>query len=496
MKYLLTLDVGTTAVKAALFSEALQPVAFAIREYTLLTPKASFIELDPESYWEKTRQAIEEVMAVSGLDNSAIGSITCATQGETLIPISENGDHLSNAIVWLDSRGQAEADLINEHFDKELIYSTTGLPQIDGYCPVAKVLWLKTHIPDLYKATYKILLLEDYIVFRLSGKLVTNPSVMSSTGYFDIHTDRLWREMLEFCGLSDRLFPEIIKSGRVVGGILPSVAEELHLSKNVQITTGAMDQVASAIGSGNIRAGVITETTGTAQVVAATCEKETTAEWSPVMVYRHAIEDKFLKIIINQTAGMAYKWFRNEFCMDLVKSGDGFDQMNALAAQEPPLSRGLTFFPHLTGMQFPQADESMRGVFFGIGLDSNRGCFIRAIQEGVGYMLRESIEEMGLRTDRIISLGGGAKSELWCQIKADICGAKIAVLENDESTSVGAAILGSVATGLLGNIEKATHFIAQKREYVPISANAQLYAKGYLEFKSMYNAFSPIFKKR
>ena len=497
MRFFLTLDVGTTAVKAGLFSEKLDSVAFTIKEYSLLTPKTDFVEMDPNIYWEEAIDAIREVLSKSHISASDIISITCTTQGETFIPIGKDGKHLSNAVVWLDSRAKSEAEFISSQFDKTIIYATTGLPEINGYCPIAKILWVKNNTPNLYDATNKFLLLEDYLIFKLSGKYATNPSLMCSTGYFNISTDKLWDEMLDYCGISAKKFPETFQSGSVVGKILPEIAKKINLSPNTMITTGAMDQVASAIGSGNITVGSVTETTGTAQVVAATSEKLPPGKWSPVTVYRHAVEDKFLKIVINQTAGIAYKWFRNEFCIDLMNSGGNtFNLMGEIAAKEPPLSRGLTFFPHLTGMQFPQSDESLRGVFFGVGLDTNRSCFIRAIMEGVGYMLRESIEEMKLNPDCITSLGGGAKSQLWCQIKADICGTTIAVLDNDESTSLGAAVIGCVAMGFFSDFDAARHHISRRRSFVPVIDNHVIYRKGYSEYREMYKTFSPIFHKR
>ena len=497
MRYLLTLDVGTTAVKAGLFTEQFESMAFAIEEYTLLSPQADFVEMKPDSYWEKMKIAIEKVISKTKIDKTDVIAITCTTQGETLIPVGKDGQPLSNAIVWLDARAKEEAEFISNHFDKMAVYAITGLPEINGYCPVAKILWMKNNLPDLYQATDKFLLLEDYLIYRLSGRYLTNPSLICSTGYFNINTDALWDEMLAYCDIPTSKFPEILPSGKIVGSILPEAARELSLSPDTVVTTGAMDQVASAIGSGNITVGTITETTGTAQVVAATCEKIVLKEFSQVTIYRHAVEDKFLKIVINQTAGIAYKWFRDEFCLDLVSAeGNAFDLMGDLAAEEPALSRGLTFFPHLTGMQFPQSDESLRGVFFGVGLDTNRGCFIRSIMEGVGYMLRESIEAMELYPDAIISLGGGAKSQLWTQIKADICNIKIAMLENDESTSLGAAVIGGVAVGVFKDYEEARNQIERKREFVPNIENNQIYEKGYAEYKEMYPAFSQIFQKR
>lgn len=497
MRYLLTLDVGTTAVKAGVFTEHLKSISLATKEYSLMTPRADYVEMDPEEYWDKTKSALRDAIAAADITSSDIISITCTTQGETLIPIGEDKKHLYNAIVWLDSRAKKEAEYINGRFEKFDIYKITGLPEINGYCPVAKILWLKNHLPEIYSSTEKILLLEDFLIFKLCGIFATNPSLMCSTGYFDIHTDMLWDEMLAYCDISPEKFPGIIPSGKSVGKINQNVAAELDLSPEVMITTGAMDQVASAVGSGNTEIGVVAETTGTAQVVGATCKKEIPQEWSPVTIYRHAVRDKFLKIVINQTAGIAYKWFRDEFCVDLKETHkDAFEAMGTLAEKEPLNSRGLIFFPHLTGMQFPHSDESIRGVFFGVGLDTNRGCFIRAIMEGVGFMLRESIEEMRVKPENIISLGGGAKSGLWCQIKADICGIKISVLENVESTSMGAAIMGCIAMGIFDDYDAASHHVAVKSEFKPEINNFAAYSVAYDEYKEMYCVFSPIFNNR
>ena len=497
MKYVLTLDVGTTAVKAGVFSENLKSVSLVTKEYTLMTPRTDYLEMDPEEYWDKTKTALRETIAAAEIAATDIISITCTTQGETLIPMGQDGKHLYNAIVWLDSRAKQEAEYINGRFEKFDIYKITGLPEINGYYPVAKVLWLKNHLPEIYSLTKKILLLEDFLIYKLCGIFATNPSIMCSTGYFNIHTDTLWDEMLAYCDISPDIFPEIISSGKIVGKINKDVASDLELPFEVMITTGAMDQVASAIGAGNTEIGIVSETTGTAQVVGATCKKEIPQEWSPVTIYRHAVGDKFLKIVINLTAGMAYKWFRDEFCVDLKESHqDVFVEMGALAEKEPVNSRGLIFFPHLTGMQFPHADESIRGVFFGVGLDTNRGCFIRAIMEGVGFMLRESVEEIGLKSENIISLGGGAKSELWCQIKADICGIKISVLKNVESTSMGAAMMGCVAMGIFDSYDTASHHVILKNEFKPKSENLAAYNSAYEEYKIMYDVFSPIFNNR
>lgn len=497
MRYLLTLDAGTTAVKAGLFSQALEPVAFSIREYELLTPRTDWVELEPEVYWNNACLAVQDVLARAGIDPADVAAITCTTQGETLIPVDTAGKPLHRAIVWLDGRARQEAAWIGEKLDRLTLYQRTGLPEVNGFTPVAKLLWIRRNLPEVYRKAEKFLLLEDYLIFKLSGQFVTNPAVMCTTGYFDIQSDALWGEMLNLCGLDAAKIPPVSPSGRLVGPILPEAAQALGLPESVRVTTGAMDQVASAIGSGNVKAGIVTETTGTCQGVAATVDKSVFDNWSPVTYYSHAIPGKLLKIVINQTAGIAYKWFRNEFCRDFLREGeDAFRQMDELAAKEPALSRGVSFFPHMTGMQFPVVDERARGAFFGVGLDASRGCFLRAIMEGVGYMLRESMEKMGIAPEKVISLGGGARSELWCRIKAGICGTEFLVLEDQESTSLGAAMLGGLAVGMFESLEAASGKLAVKRAFAPDPAEKAAYEAGYRDYLNMYRQFAPLFHQR
>ena len=497
MRYLLTLDAGTTAVKAGLFSEALEPAAFSIREYELLTPGPDRVELDPQVYWDNARLAVRDVMEKSGIDPASVAAVTCTTQGETLIPVDAAGNALNRAIVWLDGRARAEAAWIGEKLDRLTLYQKTGLPEVNGFTPLAKLLWIKRNLPEVYRNTQKFLLLEDYLILKLSGKIVTNPAVMCTTGYLDIQRDALWDEMLDLCGLDADKIPEVMPSGKPVGPLTPAAAGALGLPEFVRVTTGAMDQVASAVGSGNVRNGVVTETTGTCQAVAATMDKAVFEDWSPVTWYSHAVPGKLLKIVINQTAGIAYKWFRNEFCQDFIaEGGDAFQRMDELAAAEPALSRGVSFFPHMTGMQFPVVDERARGAFFGVGLDATRGAFLRAIMEGVGYMLRESMEKMGIRPEKVISLGGGARSALWCQIKADICGTEFALLEDQESTSLGAAMLGGLAIGMFGSLEDASGKLKARHSYRPGPKESAAYEAGYREYLAMYRQFAPLFRNR
>ena len=490
MKKFLTLDVGTTAVKASLFDEKLQMLGLEIREYQLDTPQTDFVELPAHIYWDKAVDGIHALLEHTKADPADIVSITCTTQGETLIPVDQKGEPLFPAIVWLDARAKTQSDALASLFSKEAFYRHTGIPEMTPYCPVAKVLWLKQEQPEIYEKTTAFLLLEDYLLYRLTGKQATNRSLICTTGYYDICANAMWDEMLQKAGLDQEKFPPVLPCGEKLGTLTADAAAETGLSVSTVAVTGAMDQVASAIGAGNVVSGILSETTGTCLAVGATVGAGATDQWSPIPVYTHALPDCYFKLTVMQTAGMALKWFRNEFCKDLMaEGGNAYGRMDDLAEAEPPLSRGLIMFPYLTGMD---TDPAARGVFFGAGLDTNRGCFIRAIMEAVAYSLRESMDQMGGAYQEIHSVGGGSKSNVWNQIKADTCGIPVQIMQQEEATSVGAAILGGIAVGCFRDIHQACGLLKVGNRYESTDAH-DLYKEGYRKYQAMYDSFKDLF---
>lgn len=490
MKKLLTLDVGTTAVKAALFDETLQMLGLVIREYQLNTPQTDFVELSAEVYWDNAVLGIRQLLQDTAVDPRDIAAVTCTTQGETLVPVDLNGKSLHPAIVWLDARAKQQSDQLAACFTKEAFYLHTGIPEMSPYCPVAKVLWLKQEQPQVYENTAAFLLLEDYLLFRLTGRQVTNHSLICTTGYYDMISGALWADMFEKSGLDMAKFPPILPCAEIVGTITAAAAAETGLCESTVAVTGAMDQVASAIGAANIAPGILSETTGTCLAVGATVGPDATAQWSPIPVYTHAMPEYRFKLTVMQTAGMVLKWFRNEFCPDLMAAGgNAYDRMSELAGAEPPLSRGLIMFPYLTGMD---SDPAARGVFFGAGLDTGRSCFIRAIMEAVSYSLRESMDAMEGDYSEIHSVGGGSKSDVWNQIKSDVCGIPVQVMAQEEATSVGAAILGGIATGIYPDLAHACRLLTAGRRYT-FTDNHILYDAGYRKYRAMYETFRPLF---
>jgi len=358
MSYFLALDAGTTSTKVILFDKDGHSLATSIQEYHLLTPAEDWVELEPDQYWQACLDGIHQVLSNSAIHPDAIAALSVSSQGETLIALDGAGRPLRPAIVWLDNRAKEEALHVAKSFDPDAFYQVSGLPEVIPTWPACKILWLRNHEPAVSARTKKHLLVEDYLLYRFSGRFATEGSVSTTTGYFDIRSGEWWPEMLGFLGLSSESLPTLYRSGQVIGTVVPEAARETGLSTRTRIVTGAMDQVAAAVGSGNIAPGIVTETTGTALVLAATVDQPTYDPSKRFPCYYHALPGRYLLIPYCQAAGMVLKWFRDQFGQEEMAraqdSGrDPYDLLGELAAVVPPASDGLVLLPHLTGSTSP-----------------------------------------------------------------------------------------------------------------------------------------------
>lgn len=503
MKTILTFDIGTTAVKSCVFDGALCLLGCANNEYALVTDAPGRVELPAETYWEAVCRGAAEAMSRAGIDPRSVAAVSVTTQGETLIPVGRDGRALRRAVVWLDQRADAQAARLAERFGAERFYAETGLPELNGYTPVAKLMWIRENEPEIYEKTDKFLLLEDYILMRLTGRKVTEKALVCSTGWYRFEGDGYWTEILEAAGIGAEKLPELLECGETVGGVLPEVRARLGLSEDVRAVAGAMDQTAGAVGAGNLAPGCITETTGTALCIGASMTARPAGRAEHITTYRHIRSGLYLLMPICMTAGMFLKWFKDNFCeaesAQAEREGRSvYALIDDIVAGTKPGAGGLVALPYLTGSLQPHNDPNARGVFFGVGLDTKKPQFLRAVFESVAFMLRENVElteEMtGAAAGRILSLGGGAKSPVWCRIKADVTGVPIAVPAQTECTSLGVAALAAVSLGLYGSPEEAARAAAGvSAEYRPDPAAKAVYDRTYGKYRALYERLAPLF---
>lgn len=471
MKRYLGLDIGTTSLKAAVFDSEGNRLGLRRVDYTLDTDaERGFIEFDPEKYVEMCEEVIAELTEECG----EISAISVDTQGETLILADEHGVPLYPAIVWLDNRASCEADDITAAFGKGRVYDVTGQPEITAGWPASKLLWVKKNRPDIFEGTKRIFMLEDWILYRLTGNFVTEPTIQSSTIYYDIHNMCWWDEMLKFIGVDESSLPRVVRSAEVVGEY-----------RGIKVVAGALDQIAGTIGVGVIDETIISEMTGT--IMAICVMKSEPPEFDPgsiVPCHLHAIPGKYCMILWSSTAGMALKWFREQFAPELT-----FPELDALAQTVPPGSDGVSMLPYFCGSTIPNYNPQATATFSGVTLSHTKAHFVRAIMEAVAFMLRRNLEYVGAGSDSQIRItGGGASSPLWAGIKADVTGMKLNTVSESETACLGAAILAMVGDGEYSSIEDAARAtVKTKKTYTPSGASYERAYQKYCELDNRLN---------
>lgn len=464
MANLLGCDVGTTSLKMVLFDEKGNALKTVSKDYTLIA-SGDRVEFEAVKYWEMFKEAFDEIRSEYKIDAMSID-----TQCETLIVADDDGNPLYNAIVWLDNRAAFQAEELDKKLGVKKVYEITGQPEITATWPAAKLMWLRENETEIFSKVKKIFLLEDFLLYKLTGEFVTEKTLQSSSLYLDINKGEWWQEMLDIVGISREQLPKILNSGEIVGNY-----------EGTTVVAGVMDQIAGSIGAGVIDSSVVSEMTGTTMaIVVPSDEFPPYKEGSKVPCHIN-YDGSYCLLTWTPTAGIALKWFKENFCENM-----SFSELDKLAAEVPCGSNGLSFMPYLCGSIIPKYNPDARGAFMGITLEHKRGHFVRAVLESVAFMLKENFDYLNVSCDEIRSMGGGAQSPLWCQIKADVTGKKIYTLQNEESACLGSAIVAGVASGVFESVKKACkELVKTNKEYSPSDNDYGEAYKRYLDLEEM-----------
>lgn len=501
MKFLLALDVGTTSVKAGLFNEKGTCLATALEEYQLITPSADLAELEAETYWRASINTLKRVLNKSPIDRSSVVALTISSQGETLITLDQSGSPVRNAIVWMDNRAVDQAETLRQQLGSN-VYDVTGIPEVVPTWPACKILWLKQNEPENFKRTAKFLLVQDYLIYRFTGRYVTDGSISCTTLYFDIVHHAWWPQALEKVGIGSDQLPAIQKAGSVAGSILPQVARELETNPTLSVVCGGMDQCVGAIGAGNIDEGVVSETTGAALAMQISIRNPMIDPARMTPVYVHSVDQRYLLVPVCPTAGMTFKWFKDNFILpaedgDQGKNIDYYEIMNEMSARVPAGCDGLVMLPHLMGAFSPESNPFARGSFTGFTLHHRKDHFVRAIQEAVAFMLRQNIEAVrkaGIHVSEVRTSGGASRSAIWNQIKANVCRLPIIRLQNEDTGLVGDAILGGVAAGVFPSIQEACSIMVQVSTRIDADESAAEYEQYYQRYLDLNTTLDGYFR--
>ncbi|KPJ89087.1 MAG: hypothetical protein AMS17_03245 [Spirochaetes bacterium DG_61] len=487
-KYIITIDLGTTNIKVGLYNSQLQELYMSSLTVQYVT-KDNYVEFDPEEYWAVCLRCFENVIDAACIDSKRIITISLTGQAESLIVLDTNLTPLRNGISWMDSRSVQECEILKGTFDIRKGYHITGQADIIPTWPITKMLWIKRNEKNVFKKAYRYLLLKDFIIFRLTGRLVAEYTVYNFSYYLDVRLKQYWTDILDFIGIKTGQLPELIEPGETVSIVKEDIARRLSLSSDVTVNSGALDHFAGMIGTGNIKEGIVSETTGTVLAIATMVQQLKINEYNIPCQY-NAIKNTYVLMPVCESGGVSLEWFKNNFFSD-----KDFNYLNEEIAKTMQVKNEVIFLPYLTGTNSPEFDVKARGVFYGLTINHTKIDMARAVMEGVTFLLKKNIsllENMNIKIDNLISLGGGAKSVVWNQMKADATEKNICIPEYEEATSLGAAILGAVANGLVGSIQEAVgKWVKMKQVYTP--KNQVLYTESYNKFIDIYERLTPVF---
>jgi len=491
---LLGLDVGTTGCKAAVFSVEGIVIAEAYREYNLLRPRQGWIEFDSHEVWKKVKDVISTTASETSED--PITALSISSCGEAMTPVSGDRKILGNAIMGFDERGSEYVSrFINKVGEKETFYITGNRPGVFFSAP--KLIWYKNNRAEIYDKAQYFLTWHDLVFFLLGAEPVIDFSLANRTLLFDLENESWSDKLITAAGLSAEKLPRPASSGIDIGAISDKMADELGLNKGVRCVTGGHDQCCTALGAGVIRSGQAVYGMGTFICITPTFAEKPDKEIfykNNLSLEHHVVNGQYVTFIYNMTGGSLLKWFRDEFSAleKKIAAKKGTDVYNDLIKQIPDKPTDLYVLPNFAPTGSPWFDSKTPGTIYGLRLETSRWDLLKALMEGTTYYFAESVqlaEQAGLKIDEYRPTGGGAKSDKWIQIEADILGVPFARPKVAEAGSLGAAMLAGTATGVYDSTKDAAEqLIKIDKVFEPNKEKHTTYRKKLEKYKKMHKA--------
>ena len=503
MKCFIGIDAGTSGIKVAVFDALGNVRGTGYHECDVITPRPGWGEQDPRELWRACSAAVKMAIGSAGAAIE-VGGIGFSGQMQGCLLVDRNLEPIGNCIIWLDQRSSAQVDEICGLItDDEALHLTSNHCLNSFWAP--KLFWIRENRPEDYERAYKVMFVKDYLRLCMTGEIATEVSDASLSFMLDVAARKWSYPVFDRLGIDRSLVPDTLAEAyEVVGRLRCSVAEEWGIAPGVPVAAGAGDQPAGGVGTGIVRPGVLGSTIGTSGVVfGCTSSPLIDAQNRAIMSMAHSAENKWCFLGLVLSAGGAFKWLRDtvfpmqkEAC---AKNGtDIYDYMTSLAAQAQPGCEGLTFLPYLNGEKTPISDENARGVLFGLSYRHGINEIARSVMEGISFAMRDSVEicrEMGHSVTEIRANGGGAKSELWLQMQADIYKSQVVTMNVEEGPAAGAAILAAVGAGHFAAVEEGCDaWLKVTRTIEPDMHNAAIYDECYARYKALYPALRESFR--
>lgn len=484
MKYVIGIDLGTSAVKVLLMNEIGDVCIETSKSYPLLQEQSGYSEQDPNEWVEKTKEALKELVEQFDGEIANIKGISFSGQMHGLVLLDEENKVLRNAILWNDTRTTEQCNQIYEMVGEKRLLEITKNQALEGFT-LPKLLWIKQYEREILEKTAVFMLPKDYVRLKMTGQIHSEYSDAAGTLLLDVGQKKWSDELCQLVGIDIKICPPLVESHECVGTITEEFVEKTGLSPLTKVFAGGADNACGAIGSGILSEGKTLCSIGTSGVVLSYEERNDRDLKGKVHYFNHGKENAFYTMGVTLAAGHSLSWFKDTF-----GEGETFESLLACLRDVPIGSNGLLFTPYLVGERTPYADSNIRGSFIGMDSSHTRNDFVRSVIEGITFSLNESIEifrESGKTIDTIISIAGGAKNDAWLQIQADIFNATIVKLSSEQGPAVGAAILAAYGCNWYESIEEcADVFITSSKIFTPVPENVEIYKQLYHLYKKVY----------
>ncbi len=490
--YYIGIDLGTSAVKLLMMEETGKICRIVSKEYPLYFPHPGWSEQNPEDWFRQTVAGLLEL--TEGIEKSQVAGISFGGQMHGLVVLDEEDQVLRPAILWNDGRTGRETDYLNTVIGKETLSGYTANIAFAGFT-APKLLWMKEQEPELFGRIRRIMLPKDYLAYRLSGVHATDVSDASGMLLLDVK-NRCWsKEMLELCGVQEEQLAKVYESYEVIGTIKPELAEELGFSPEVRIIAGAGDNAAAAVGTGTVGDGACNISLGTSGTIFISSKSFHVDPQNALHAFAHA-DGTWHLMGCMLSAASCNKWWMDDILKTTEYAGE---QQAILEQKEERLGNNDVFFlPYLMGERSPHNDPSARGAFIGMRMDTTREQLTQAVMEGVAFALRDSYEvakSQGIQIERTRICGGGAKSELWRTIVANVLNLTVETPEIEEGPAMGGAMLAAVGCGVFRDVAEAAERIVRVKETLaPEPELAARYEEKYQTFRRLYPALKEIWQ--
>ncbi len=502
-KLILAHDLGTTGNKATLFDENGTLLSSDFFEYQTYFPESLWVEQDADDYWEGVVLTTNRLLSKTGFTGDDIAVVSFSGQMMGALPVDHSGTPLNRILIWADRRGVEEIQNLSQRIGAERIYQITGHRLSSNYS-LAKILWIREHLPEIFSHTHKFLLAKDYIIWKLTGRWATDYSDASGTNCFDLEREEWSEEILEAANLDAELLPDLYPSTAVVGEVTSAAAEEVGLRAGTAVVIGGGDGPCAAAGAGVVREGKAYCYLGSSSWIALASPQPVFDPQLRTFTFHHLEKGLYMPTGTMQAAGGSLQWCRDALCEREKNIApelgvSPYELMDLTAGKVPPGSEELLFLPYLLGERAPWWNPHARGCFIGLTPRHRKAHLIRSVMEGIGFNLRiilDAFREQGIPIGEMRLIGGGAKGTFWSEVLSSIFGLNVLrpyLLE--EATSFGAAVAGGVGVGLFKDLRFAEELVAIRDCCTPQDDAVAVYERLYPLFKMAYLALEDVFER-